>query len=164
MDNRCIKDILKDLTNIINKNFKGVVIIDEIDFKTGKSYGIKESIMKLLCNEVEKIIRDGDFVCSSEDIRLSTPCNLEKVIKIGITKKVIKKTELALDKTLLNKQEILNLEFTIDDEYDEYLDLNLNDFKSTVKSVIVSKKIYEMDKKIREMEVEKQKLLSFVQP
>lgn len=163
MDNRCIRDILKDLTVIINKNFKGIVIIDEIDLKTGKSYGIKESIMKLLCNEVEKIIRDGDFVCSSEDIRLSTPCNLEKVIKIGITKKVIKKTELALDKTLLNKQEILNLEFTIDDEYDEYLNLSISEFKSTVRGVIVSKKISEIDKKIREMEVEKQRLLSLVQ-
>lgn len=163
MDNRCIRDILKDLTVIINKNFKGIVIIDEIDLKTGKSYGIKESIMKLLCNEVEKIIRDGDFVCSSEDIRLSTPCNLEKVIKIGITKKVIKKTELALDKTLLNKQEILNLEFNIDDEYDEYLNLSISEFKSTVRGVIVSKKISEIDKKIREMEVEKQRLTSIVQ-
>lgn len=162
MNERSVRDILKDLTVIINKNFKGVVIIDEVDHKTGKSYGIKESIMKLLCNEVEKIIRDGDFVCSSEDIRLSTPCNLEKVIKIGITKKVIKKTELALDKTLLNKQEIINLEFTIDDEYDEYLDLSLNEFKSTIRGVIVSKKISEMDKKMREMEVEKQRLLSLI--
>ncbi|WP_373601376.1 hypothetical protein [Paraclostridium bifermentans] len=162
MNERSVRDILKDLTVIINKNFKGVVIIDEVDHKTGKSYGIKESIMKLLCNEVEKIIRDGDFVCSSEDIRLSTPCNLEKVIKIGITKKVIKKTELALDKTLLNKQEILNIEFTIDDEYDEYLDLKLNEFKSTIRGIIVSKKISEMDKKMRDMEVEKQRLLSLI--
>ncbi len=162
MNERSVRDILKDLTVIINKNFKGVVIIDEVDHKIGKSYGIKESIMKLLCNEVEKIIRDGDFVCSSEDILLSTPCNLEKVIKIGITKKVIKKTELALDKTLLNKQEILNIEFTIDDEYDEYLDLKLNEFKSTIRGIIVSKKISEMDKKMRDMEVEKQRLLSLI--
>lgn len=162
MNERSVRDILKDLTVIINKNFKGVVIIDEVDHKTCKSYGIKESIMKLLCNEVEKIIRDRDFVCSSEDIRLSTPCNLEKVIKIGITKNVIKKTELALDKTLLNKQEILNIEFTIDDEYDEYLDLKLNEFKSTIRGIIVSKKISEMDKKMRDMEVEKQRLLSLI--
>lgn len=159
---RTVRSVLLDLNTIINKNFKGVVIIDEVNHKTGKNYGIKEGLMNLFCNEIEKTLSDGDFLCTTEDIKLCTPCSFEKVINIAITKKVIKKTELALDKTLLNRQEIVNVEFDIDNEYDEYLDLSLEDFKSTIKKLLVSKKVTEMEKKIKDMEIEKQKLLSLM--
>lgn len=162
MDRRTVEDVLVDLNTIINKNFKGATMIDEINHKTGKSYGIKEGLMSILCDEIEKILNDGDFVCTTEDIKLCTPCSFEKVIIISITKKVIKKTELAIDKTLLNRQEIVNIEFNIDSEYDEYLELTLDDFKSTIKKLLVSKKVTEMEKRIRDMEIEKQRLLSLM--
>lgn len=162
MNKKTIKDVIYNLNDIINKNFSGVVILDEINYKTGKSYGVKESVMNILCNEIEKIINDGSFVCSIEDVKLSTPCCLEKVFNISIIKKVIKKSELMLDKTLLNKQEIIKIDFDVDSEYDQYIDLSIEDFKSTVTKILLAKKVNEMEKQISNMEIEKQRLLSLM--